>query len=75
MDRRRTQVHGGPERRGHRGMGFASGAGEGEQGRARPGDGSPRRDWRRRGGAMGPEITTVAASRRRRHNRLGGEEK
>jgi hypothetical protein len=58
----------------HRARGLADGAGEGEQGRARPGDGSPRRNPRRRGDATGPETATAAASQRWRSKHLGGEE-
>jgi hypothetical protein len=57
-----------------RARGLASEAGEGEQGRARPGDGSLRRNPRWRGDATGPETTMAAASWRWRCNRLGGEE-
>jgi hypothetical protein len=58
----------------HRARGLAGGVGEGEQGRARSGDGSPRRNPWRRGDAMGPEIATVVTSRRWWCKRLGGEE-
>jgi hypothetical protein len=57
-----------------RAQGLTGGAGEGEQGRARPGDGSPRRNPRRRGDATGPETLMAAALRRWRCKRLGGEE-
>jgi hypothetical protein len=49
-------------------------AGEGEQSRARPGDGSPMRNPRWRGDVTGSEIATAAASRTWRCKRLGGEE-
>jgi hypothetical protein len=51
-----------------------SAPGEGEQGRVRPGDGSPRQNLRQRGDAMGPETVTAATSRRWWCKRLGGEE-
>jgi hypothetical protein len=57
-----------------RARGLAGAAGEGEQGRGRPVDGSPRWNPRRRGDAMGLETATAAASRRWRCKRLGGEE-
>jgi hypothetical protein len=86
VDRQRTHVHGGLERHEHRGRygtwpvhsasgaGLAGATGEGEQGRGRPVDGSPRWNPRRRGDAMGLETATAAASRRWRCKRLGGEE-
>jgi hypothetical protein len=54
--------------------GLTGGVGEGEQGRVRPGDGLPRRDRWRRGGATGLEITMAAALRRWWCRHLGGEE-
>jgi hypothetical protein len=48
-------------------------ASEGEQGRARPGDGSSRQDRRRRGSTTVLEIAMVVASRRRRCKCLRGE--
>jgi hypothetical protein len=54
--------------------GLTGGVGEGEQGRVRPGDGLPRRDRWRRGGATGLEITTAATLRRWWCRHLGGEE-
>jgi hypothetical protein len=62
------------QRTAHRARGLTIGAGEGEQGRVRPRDGSPRRNPRWRGDATGPETTTVVASRRWWCKRLGGEE-
>jgi hypothetical protein len=53
--------------------GLTGGAGEGEQGRARPGDDSLRRNPRRRGDATRPETATTVASRRWSCKRLGGE--
>jgi hypothetical protein len=58
------------QRAGRRG----SPAGWVREGRARPGDGSPRQNLRRRGDAMGSETATAAASERWRSKRLGGEE-
>jgi hypothetical protein len=55
-----------------RARGLTGGVGEGEQGEA--GDGSPRRNPRRRGDAMGLETAIAAASRRWRCKCFGGEE-
>jgi hypothetical protein len=59
-------AHLGPRRNGatraQRPRGLAGRAGEGEQGRARAGDGSPRWIPRRRGDAMGLDTATVVAS-------------
>jgi hypothetical protein len=58
----------------HHAWELAGGVGEGEQVMARPRDGSPMQDQWRRGNAMGLEIMTAAALRRRRHKCLGREE-
>jgi hypothetical protein len=57
-----------------RARGLTGGAGEGAQGRARPGDGSLRRNPQQRGDATEPETATVVAPRRWWCKRLGGEE-
>jgi hypothetical protein len=66
-----AEVHG--RRTARRARGLTGGAGEGEQGRARPGDDSLRRNPRRRGDATRPDTATAVASRRWWCKRLGGE--
>jgi hypothetical protein len=61
-----AMAHGAP---GAEGGGLTGGAGEGEQSRARLGDGSPRRNPRRRGDATGPESETVSYPSSNKQNR------